>query len=110
VPAAFKLLGSKLAVALAIGGVAVGASAIWVHQAKTSRAPAPAAPVASGKVQEPVSAQLSAALPAEPDQALQLVPDPDSGKQGPGTEQQRKDMLSRRERAAHASARPAAQR
>jgi len=37
---------------------------------------------------------VSAALPAEPDQALQLVPDSDQGKQSPGTEQQRKDMLS----------------
>jgi hypothetical protein len=94
VPAAFKLLSSKLAVALAIGGVAVGASAVWVHHSRQSSAPPPAAPVASQQLAEPVSAQLSAAVPTEPDPALQLVPDSDPGKQSASTDQQRKDMLS----------------
>jgi hypothetical protein len=94
VPAAFKLLSTKLAVALAIGGVAVGATAIWVHEAKKTSPPAPAAAVASDKVRAPVSAELSAAVPAAPDPALQLVPDSDPGKQSPSSEQQRRDMLS----------------
>lgn len=90
VPAAFKLLGSKFAVALAVGSVAVGASAVWVQRAhQAARAPA-----ASAKLAEPVSAQLSAALPAAPDQALQLVPDSDPGKQSPSADQRRRDMLS----------------
>ncbi|HEX3855657.1 MAG TPA: tetratricopeptide repeat protein, partial [Polyangiaceae bacterium] len=91
-PAAFKILSSKLAVALAMGGVAVGASAVWVERHKHS-APPPA-PVAAQQVQAPVSAQLAAALPAEPDPALQLVPDSDPGKQSPIADQRRRDMLS----------------
>lgn len=92
IPAAFKILSSKLAVALAMSGVAVGASAVWVETHKHS-APPPS-PVAAQQVQAPVSTQLAAALPAEPDPALQLVPDSDLGKQSPSADQHRRDMLS----------------
>jgi hypothetical protein len=88
-PAMFKLLSSKLAVALAVGGVAIGASAVWVQQAHRSVVPPPS-PAASAKLAGPVSAQLSAALPAAPDPALQLVPDSDPAKLSPS----RRDMLS----------------
>jgi hypothetical protein len=90
VPAAVKLLSSKLAVALAVGSMAIGASAVWVHEAHRS-AVMPLAPAASAKA---VSAQLSAALPAGPDPALQLVSDSDAGKQSPSPDQRRRDMLS----------------
>jgi hypothetical protein len=93
-PAALKLMSSKLAVALAIGGVAVGASAVWVQVSQKHTVPTPAAPVTSNKAPEPVSVGLAAAIPAAPDQALQLLPDSDPGKQSPSADQQRKDMLS----------------
>lgn len=88
-PAMFKLLSSKLAVALAVGGVAMGASAVWVQEAHRSAVPLPS-PAASAKLAGPISAQLSAALPAAPDPALQLVPDSDPAKLSPS----RRDMLS----------------
>jgi hypothetical protein len=91
IPAALKILSSKLAVALAVSGVAVGASAVWVETHKPS-APPPS-PVAAQQALPPVSAQLAAALPA-PDPALQLVPDSDPGKQSPSADQHRRDMLS----------------
>jgi hypothetical protein len=90
-PAMFKLLSSKLAVALAVSGVAVGASAVWVQQAHRS---APAlSPAVSAQTAQPVSAQLSAALPSAPDPALQLAPDSEPGK-SPSADQRRRDMLS----------------
>jgi len=89
----FKLLGSKLAVALAVGSVAIGASAVWVQEAHRSAVP-PLSPAASAKPAGPVSAQLSAALPAAPDPALQLTPDSDPGKLSPSADQRRRDMLS----------------
>jgi hypothetical protein len=91
-PAMFKLLSSKLAVALAVGGVAIGASAVWVQKAHRSAVP-PLGPAASAQTAEPVSAQLSAALPAAPDPALQLAPDSEPGK-SPSADQRRRDMLS----------------
>jgi hypothetical protein len=90
-PAMFKLLSTKLAVALAVGGVAIGASAVWVQKAHRSAVP-PLGPAASAQTAEPVSAQLSAALPAAPDPALQLAPDSEPGK--PSADQRRRDMLS----------------
>ena len=92
-PAMFKLLSSKLAVALAVSGVAVGASAVWVQQAHRSAVP-PLGPAASAQAAQPVSAELSAALPAAaPDPALQLAPDSEPGK-SPSADQRRRDMLS----------------
>jgi hypothetical protein len=93
VPAAFKLLSSKLAVALAVGGVAIGASAVWVQEARKSAVVPPASAV-STKTTEAVSVHLSAALPAEPDSAPQLTPDSDLGKQSPSADQRRRDKLS----------------
>ncbi|HEY1532783.1 MAG TPA: tetratricopeptide repeat protein [Polyangiaceae bacterium] len=92
-PAIFKLLSSKLAVALTVSGVAIGASAVWVQVAHRSAVP-PLGPAASAQTAEPVSAQLSAALPAAPDPALQLAPDSEPGKQSPSADQHRRDMLS----------------
>ena len=90
-PAASKLLSSKLAVALAVGGVAIGASAVWIQRAHQAAPPA-WPPAVSAKLA--VSPQLSAALPATRDAALQLVSDSDPGKQTPSAEQRRRDMLS----------------
>ena len=94
VPAAFKLLGSKLAVALAVGSVAVGASAVWVQRDP----PSTALPRGLRRCQPSLRNQFQHSspqrLPAAPDQALQLVPDSDPGKQSPAADQRRRDMLS----------------
>jgi hypothetical protein len=89
-PAAIQLLSGKVAIALAISAVAVGASAVWVHESHDSGVPA--AP--SVRPANPLSEQLSAALPAAPDPALQLVPDSDPGKESSVADQHRRDMLS----------------
>ena len=99
-PLAVKLLSGKIAVALAISGVAIGASAIWVHWAGARHAAAAVAPAISspGVQTAPPSARadLAAALPA-PDPALPLAPATDASTKPGGTpsaEQTRKDRLS----------------
>jgi hypothetical protein len=90
-PASLQLLTGKVAVALAVGAVAVGTSAVWVHASRASHSP-PAASVAPAA--QAVSAQLSAATPATPDPALQLIPDSDPSKPSASADQRRRDMLS----------------
>ena len=99
VPLVAKLVSSKIALALAVSGVAIGASAVWVHWSGTPRTPTPvsAPAVTAPAVQATPKAELAAALPA-PDPALQLAPllDPGASKQAPtpSADQKRKDMLS----------------
>ncbi|HEY3666853.1 MAG TPA: tetratricopeptide repeat protein [Polyangiaceae bacterium] len=91
-PASLQLLTGKVAIALAFGAVAVGTSAVWVRASRANRTP-PAAVLAPQAAQALATA-LSAATPAAPDPALQLVPDSDPSKPSPSADQRRRDMLS----------------
>ncbi|MEO7034744.1 MAG: hypothetical protein ABI548_12625 [Polyangiaceae bacterium] len=96
-PLAVRLLGRKLAVALAISGVAIGASAIWVHWSGTPHTPPVVAPKVSAPTPQPApTTDLVAALPA-PDPTLQLAPITDtSAKRAtpPSADRTRSDQLS----------------
>jgi hypothetical protein len=95
-PIALKVLGTKVAVALAVAGVTVGASAVWVHHARASANQA--ASVAQVAVAAaPTTVGPAAPEPAEPAAAAVVdadpQPTPDAASK-PNTEQSRRDQLS----------------
>jgi Outer membrane lipoprotein len=94
-PIVLKVLGTKVAVALAVAGVTVGASAVWVHHARASAnhsASIPQVAVAAA----PTTVGPAAPEPAEPAAAVvdsDPRPAPDTASK-PNTEQSRRDQLS----------------
>jgi hypothetical protein len=92
-PLAFKLLGSKLAVGLALAGSAAGASAVWIHLHHEA---APAASVVTVAALQPRATEADLPPPDAPPVAEltpQSLPAPDLPVR-PSTEQSRKDRLS----------------
>jgi len=98
-PAALHVLGGKLVLGLAVAGVAIGASALWVHNHReTPPTPAPAkSVVASSLPPLAAPAEPSIAAPAELLPAPVPTPTPTPTPEAPvrpSTEQARKDRLS----------------
>jgi len=96
-PLAIKALGAKVAIALAVAGTAMGASAIWVH----TRAERPALAVAPHVAAAPaVPMEAPVAAPSAPvaavdvtDLPAEVTPDA-AAKSAPSAEQRRRDQLS----------------
>ncbi|MEO8903538.1 MAG: outer membrane protein assembly factor BamD [Polyangiaceae bacterium] len=71
---AVRLLSRKLAVAVAISGIAIGASTIWVHSAGPPKTAAVVAPKVSAPTPPPTLTTALVSAPPAPDPALQLAP------------------------------------
>lgn len=100
-PALFKLFGAKAVVALAVGGAAIGGTALWVHSrarpVAISAAAAVPAPVASPAPVAPTPAAADPVTAPEPApvSVTDLAPaaTPDTAAK-PSAEQRRRDQLS----------------